>query len=57
MLRNRLQNRYLVVNQIGQGAWDGLVATDQRFGSTVALKETRFGAEPAQASSARRASS
>jgi|SRR5947209_13442490 len=38
-----LQNRYLVVNQIGQGGMGAVyIATDQRFGSTVALKETFF---------------
>jgi serine/threonine protein kinase len=38
-----LQNRYLVLNQIGQGGMGAVyVATDQRFGSTVALKETFF---------------
>ncbi|MBV9957715.1 MAG: protein kinase [Acidobacteria bacterium] len=38
-----LQNRYLVTEQIGQGGMGAVyVATDQRFGSTVALKETFF---------------
>src|ERR671939_113049 len=38
-----LQNRYLVVSQIGQGGMGSVyIATDQRFGSTVALKETAF---------------
>src|SRR5918998_29918 len=38
-----LQNRYLVESQIGQGGMGAVyVATDQRFGSTVALKETLF---------------
>src|ERR1051325_11149918 len=38
-----LQNRYLVEKQIGQGGMGAVyVATDQRFGSTVALKETFF---------------
>jgi serine/threonine protein kinase len=38
-----LQNRYLVLNQIGQGGMGAVyMATDQRFGSTVALKETFF---------------
>lgn len=38
-----LQNRYLVMEQIGQGGMGAVyVATDQRFGSTVALKETFF---------------
>ncbi len=38
-----LQNRYLVLNQIGQGGMGAVyIATDQRFGSTVALKETFF---------------
>ncbi|HEY0380166.1 MAG TPA: serine/threonine-protein kinase [Pyrinomonadaceae bacterium] len=38
-----LQNRYLVQHQIGQGGMGAVyVATDQRFGSTVALKETFF---------------
>src|SRR5918999_3513080 len=36
-----LQNRYVVLEQIGQGGMGAVyVATDQRFGSTVALKET-----------------
>src|ERR1044071_6434310 len=38
-----LQNRYLVLNQIGQGGMGAVyIATDQRFGSTVALKEPFF---------------
>lgn len=38
-----LQNRYLIVKQIGQGGMGAVyIATDQRFGSTVALKETFF---------------
>ncbi|HEV2863352.1 MAG TPA: protein kinase [Pyrinomonadaceae bacterium] len=38
-----LQHRYLVERQIGQGGMGAVyVATDQRFGSTVALKETFF---------------
>ena len=38
-----LQNRYLVVKEIGQGGMGAVyIATDQRFGSTVALKETFF---------------
>jgi len=38
-----LQNRYLVERQIGQGGMGAVfVATDQRFGSRVALKETFF---------------
>src|SRR4051794_25630913 len=38
-----LQNRYLIRKQIGQGGMGAVyVATDQRFGSTVALKETFF---------------
>src|ERR687896_2004302 len=38
-----LQNRYVVLEQIGQGGMGAVyVATDQRFGSTVALKETFF---------------
>src|ERR687885_1713124 len=38
-----LQNRYLVLNQIGEGGMGAVyIATDQRFGSTVALKETFF---------------
>ena len=38
-----LQNRYLVLNKIGQGGMGAVyIATDQRFGSTVALKETFF---------------
>lgn len=38
-----LQNRYLLTEQIGQGGMGAVyVATDQRFGSTVAVKETFF---------------
>jgi serine/threonine protein kinase len=38
-----LQNRYLVDKQIGAGGMGAVyVATDQRFGSTVAIKETFF---------------
>ncbi|HJR09346.1 MAG TPA: serine/threonine-protein kinase [Pyrinomonadaceae bacterium] len=38
-----LQNRYLVTEQIAQGGMGAVyVATDQRFQSTVALKETFF---------------
>jgi serine/threonine protein kinase len=38
-----LQNRYLVQKQIGQGGMGAVyIATDQRFGSIVALKETFF---------------
>ena len=38
-----LQNRYLVHKQIGQGGMGTVyIATDQRFGSRVALKETLF---------------
>lgn len=38
-----LQNRYMVLNHIGQGGMGAVyIATDQRFGSTVALKETFF---------------
>src|SRR5437763_80352 len=38
-----LQNRYRVERQIGEGGMGAVyVATDQRFGSTVALKETFF---------------
>ena len=38
-----LQNRYLVIEQIGHGGMGAVYkATDQRFGSTVALKETFF---------------
>ena len=38
-----LQNRYTVERQIGEGGMGAVyVATDRRFGSTVALKETFF---------------
>ncbi|MBV9928054.1 MAG: serine/threonine protein kinase [Acidobacteria bacterium] len=38
-----LQNRYAVERQIGEGGMGAVyVATDRRFGSTVALKETFF---------------
>ncbi|HYN86252.1 MAG TPA: protein kinase [Pyrinomonadaceae bacterium] len=38
-----LQNRYLVREQIGRGGMGAVyIATDQRFGSTVAIKETFF---------------
>src|ERR671916_1848410 len=38
-----LQNRYAVERQIGAGGMGAVyVATDRRFGSTVALKETFF---------------
>lgn len=38
-----LQNRYMVLSQVGQGGMGAVyIATDQRFGSTVALKETFF---------------
>jgi serine/threonine protein kinase len=39
-----LQNRYKVERQIGQGGMGAVyIATDERFGSTVAIKETLFG--------------
>lgn len=38
-----LQNRYRIQKQIGQGGMGAVyVATDERFGSTVAIKETFF---------------
>jgi serine/threonine protein kinase len=38
-----LQDRYLLTKQIGQGGMGAVyIATDQRFGSTVAVKETLF---------------
>lgn len=38
-----LQNRYRINKQIGQGGMGAVyVATDERFGSTVAIKETFF---------------
>jgi serine/threonine protein kinase len=38
-----LQNRYRIENQIGQGGMGAVyIATDERFGSTVAIKETLF---------------
>ena len=38
-----LQHRYRIERQIGQGGMGAVyVATDQRFGSTVAIKETLF---------------
>ncbi|HZH35453.1 MAG TPA: serine/threonine-protein kinase, partial [Pyrinomonadaceae bacterium] len=38
-----LQNRYLIERQIGQGGMGTVyIATDQRFGSKVAIKETIF---------------
>ncbi|HLL72640.1 MAG TPA: serine/threonine-protein kinase [Pyrinomonadaceae bacterium] len=38
-----LQNRYRVVKQIGQGGMGAVyIATDERFGSTVAVKQTFF---------------
>lgn len=38
-----LQDRYLIEKQIGQGGMGAVyVAKDQRFGSTVAIKETLF---------------
>ena len=38
-----LQNRYRVVKQIGQGGMGAVyVATDERFHSTVAIKQTFF---------------
>jgi serine/threonine protein kinase len=41
-----LQDRYLVAKQIGAGGMGAVyVGTDQRFGSTVAIKETFFSEE------------
>lgn len=38
-----LQNRYKIVRQVGQGGMGAVyIATDERFGSTVAIKETLF---------------
>src|SRR5687767_3314926 len=38
-----LQQRYRIDRQIGQGGMGAVyVATDERFGSTVAIKETLF---------------
>jgi predicted Ser/Thr protein kinase len=38
-----LQNRYRIEKQIGQGGMGAVyIATDERFGSTVAIKETLF---------------
>lgn len=38
-----LQNRYRIQKQIGQGGMGAVyIATDERFGSTVAIKETFF---------------
>ncbi|HNQ14033.1 MAG TPA: serine/threonine-protein kinase [Pyrinomonadaceae bacterium] len=38
-----LQNRYRVDRQVGQGGMGAVyIATDERFGSTVAIKETLF---------------
>ena len=38
-----LQNRYRIEKHIGQGGMGAVyVATDERFGSTVAIKETLF---------------
>src|SRR5205823_9203278 len=38
-----LQQRYRIDKQIGQGGMGAVyIATDQRFGSTVAIKETLF---------------
>lgn len=42
----RLQGRYLVKKQIGEGGMGAVyIATDERFGSTVAIKETFFSDE------------
>ncbi|MBK7513217.1 MAG: hypothetical protein IPI76_13255 [Chloracidobacterium sp.] len=35
-----LQNRYRIDKQIGQVEWAVYVATDERFNSMVAIKET-----------------
>lgn len=41
-----LQNRYRIERQIGQGGMGAVyIATDERFGSTVAIKETFFSDE------------
>lgn len=38
-----LQQRYRIDKQIGQGGMGAVyIATDERFGSTVAIKETLF---------------
>jgi serine/threonine protein kinase len=43
-----LQNRYRVVRQLGQGGMGAVyVATDERFNSTVAVKQTFFFDDPA----------
>ena len=44
--RTLLQNRYRVEKQIGQGGMGAVyIATDERFGSVVAIKETFFSDE------------
>src|SRR2546423_8986995 len=43
-----LQNRYRVIEQVGQGGMGAVyVATDERFHSTVAIKQTFFFDDPA----------